>query len=128
MFFKCGWVFLFCFVLLFLFFVFLGLHLWHMEVPRLGIESELQLPAYAAAMAMRDLSCVCDLHHSSQQHQILNPLSEARDQTSNLMVTSRIHFCSATTGTPSWSSYVWGFSWTSRREMEKYIHSVFSNE
>ena len=26
-----------------------------------------------------DLSCVCDLHHSSRQHQILNPLSEARD-------------------------------------------------
>ena len=26
-----------------------------------------------------------DLHHSSQQHQILNPLSEARDQTFILM-------------------------------------------
>ena len=24
-------------------------------------------------------SCVCNLHHSSRQHQILNPLSEARD-------------------------------------------------
>ena len=24
--------------------VFLGLHLWHMEVPRLGVELELQLP------------------------------------------------------------------------------------
>ena len=28
---------------------FLGLHLQHMEVPRLGVESELQLPAYATA-------------------------------------------------------------------------------
>ena len=27
-----------------LFFVFLGPHLWHMEVPRLGVELELQLP------------------------------------------------------------------------------------
>ena len=27
----------------------LGLHLWHMEVPRLEVESELQLPAYATA-------------------------------------------------------------------------------
>ena len=26
---------------------FLGLHLWHMEVPRLGVQLELQLPAYA---------------------------------------------------------------------------------
>ena len=32
---------------------------------RLGVESELQLLAYATAIAMWDLSCVCDLHHSS---------------------------------------------------------------
>ena len=38
-----------------------------------------------------DPSRVCDLHHSSQQHQILNPLSEARDQTRNLIVPSPIH-------------------------------------
>ena len=30
-------------------FVFLGPHLQHMEVPRLGVESELQLPAYTTA-------------------------------------------------------------------------------
>jgi len=30
---------------------------------------------------MPDLSCICDLHHSSQQRWILNPLSEARDRT-----------------------------------------------
>ena len=51
-----------------------------MEVPKLGIELELQVPAIATAIAMPDLSCVCDLHHSSRQHQILNPLSEARDR------------------------------------------------
>ena len=54
-----------------------------MEIPRLGVESELQLLAYSTAM--QDLSHVCSLHHSSQQHQILNPLSEARDQTQILM-------------------------------------------
>ena len=27
--------------IIYLLFVFLGLHLWHMEVPRLGVESEL---------------------------------------------------------------------------------------
>ena len=30
----------------FSFFVFLGPYLWHMEVPRLEVESELQLPGY----------------------------------------------------------------------------------
>jgi len=48
-------------------------------------------PAYARATAMWDPSRVCDLHHSSWQHQILNPLSKSRDQTHNLMVPSRIH-------------------------------------
>ena len=46
--------------------------LQHMEVPRLGVESELQLPVYTTATAMWDPSCACDLHHSLQQHQILN--------------------------------------------------------
>lgn len=68
-----GWVFWFCF------FVFLGPHLWHMELPRLGMESELQLPAGTTATATLDPSRVCGLHHSSRQYQILNPLSEAGD-------------------------------------------------
>ena len=33
----------------FFFLVFLRPHLWHMEVPRLGAKSELQLPAYTTA-------------------------------------------------------------------------------
>jgi len=37
---------------LFFSFCFLGLHLKHMEVPRLGVELELKLPAYAAATAI----------------------------------------------------------------------------
>ena len=61
------------------FFDFLGSYLWHMEVPRLGVQPELQLPACATATAMKDLSCVFELHQSSQQCWILNPLSEARD-------------------------------------------------
>ena len=46
-----------------------------MEVPRLGVKLKLQLPSYATATAMRYLSLVCDLHHSSWQCWILNPLS-----------------------------------------------------
>ena len=86
------------------FFVFLGLHLWHMELPRLGIDLELQPPAYTRVTATQDPSHVCDLHHSvhhsSQQRQILNPLSKARDRTCNLMVPSRIRFLCAAPGTP----------------------------
>ena len=70
-----------------------------MEFPRLGVKSELQPSAYATATATEDLSCVCKLHHSSQQQKILNPLGKARDQTRNLMVTSQIHFLCATRGT-----------------------------
>ena len=44
------------FFLSFFFFFFLGPHLQHMEVPNLGVESELQLPAYTTAIAMWDLS------------------------------------------------------------------------
>ena len=59
-----------------------------MEVPRLGVQLELQLPDYATATAASDLSCVCNLYHSSRQHWILNSQSRARDQTCNLMDTS----------------------------------------
>ena len=56
-----------------------------MEVPRLGVKSELHLPAYTTATATWDLSLICDLYHSSWQRQILNPLSKARDWTHILM-------------------------------------------
>ena len=71
----------------FLFFSFFWLHLQHMEVPRLGVKLELQLLAYTPTTAMWDLSCVWDLHHSSRQCRILNPLSKARDRTCILMGT-----------------------------------------
>jgi len=63
----------------FLFFCFSGLHPRHMEVPRRGVQSELYLVAYTTATATRDPSRICNLHHSSQQHRILNPRIEARD-------------------------------------------------
>ena len=76
----------------FSFFAFLGPHLQHMEILRLGVQSELLLPVYTRATAMPELSHVCDLHHSPQQRQILNPLRKARDQTHNVMVPSWIRF------------------------------------
>ena len=62
----------------------------HVEVPRQGVELELQLPAYTTATAMWDPRHVCNLHHSSRQHWLLNPLSKARDRTRRFMDTSRI--------------------------------------
>ena len=51
-----------------------------------GVESELQSQAYPRATATSDPSCVCDLHHSSRQRQILNSLSEVSDQTCILWI------------------------------------------
>ena len=74
-----------------LIFCFLGLHLLHMEVPRLGVQLELQMLAYTTAAAMPDPSHICDLYHSTWQRCILNTLSEARDRTLNLVVTDWVH-------------------------------------
>ena len=85
-------------LLFFFLFCFLGPHLRHMEIPRSGVKSELQQLAYTTTTAMPDLSHICNLQHSSRQHQILNPLSKARDQT---MDTGQIHFCRAKKGIPT---------------------------
>ena len=64
-----------------------------------GQGSKLQLPAYTTTMATWDPSRVCNLHHSSQQCWIPDPLSGARDRTHILMDTSQIRFHYAMTGT-----------------------------
>ena len=69
-----------------------------MEVPRLGVNLELQLPAYTTTTATPDLNCICNLYLG--QHQILNTLSRARDRTQILMDTSQFNYHWATVGTP----------------------------
>ena len=64
-----------------IFFAFLGLYPLHMEIPRLGVELELQLPAYTIATAMLDLSHICNLSCH------LQPTEQGQDQT---------HICMAT--------------------------------
>ena len=49
------------------YFAFLRPHVWHMEVPRLEVES------YATTTAMPGLRRL-QLHRSSWQHRMLNPL------------------------------------------------------
>ena len=58
---------------------------------QVGVELELQLPAYTTATATWDLSHICDLYHSSRQRWILNSLSEAMVGTSILMDISQVH-------------------------------------
>ena len=67
-----------------------------MEVPRVGVKSELRQPATATQVP----SCIFNLPHSSRQRQIINPLNKARNQTRNLMATSQVPYCCATMGTP----------------------------
>ena len=61
-----------------------------MEVPRLGVESELQVLAYATATATQDPRCICNLRCSLWQYQILNPLNKVRDRTHILMDISQV--------------------------------------
>ena len=102
----------------FLFFCFLGLHLQHMEVPRLGDKLELQLLAYATDTAMLDPSHICNLHHSSWQHRILNPLSKVRNWIHILMDISRFHYHWATMGTHPTLTFFFFFLVT--------LHCIFS--
>ena len=74
----------------FFFFVLLGLHWWHVEVPRVGAESELQLPAYTTTTAIPDLSCISDLHCNLWQRPIHYPLREAREWTRIPVDTSQV--------------------------------------
>ena len=58
------------------------------NAPRLQVDLQLQLPAYATATATPDSSHVLDLYHSSWKRWVPNPPSEARDGTHILMDTS----------------------------------------
>ena len=71
-----------------------------MEIPRIGVQSELHVPAYATATATLDPSYICNLHHRSQQRWIFNPLSKAKDRTLVLMDPSWVCYLWATKGTP----------------------------
>ena len=56
-----------CFVIL-IYFSFLGVHLWHLEVPGDGLHH---------SHDNADLSCICDLCCSLWQHRNPNPLNKA---------------------------------------------------
>ena len=91
----------------FICFYFFRSHLWQRDIPRLWVKS-LHLLVYATVTAIRDLNFVCDSHHSSRQHQLPNSLSEARDQTHNLVVPCRIRFrCTTPRNSPRLTFLIW---------------------
>ena len=93
------------------FFVFVGPHPQHIEVPRLGVELGLYLLAYATAIATRDPSHICNPHHSSWQRWTPNSLNEARVRICILTDTSQLCYHCATMGTPK-VSFIVKFFWT----------------
>ena len=101
-------------------FCFLGLYLWHMEVPRLGAQLELQLPVCTTATAARDPRCICSLHHSSCQGRILKPLSKAREWTHILVDTSQVCYHQATAGTPRIPFNDWVLDHVSQKQSLKW--------
>ena len=77
-----------------------------MEVPRLGIKSELQLLATATATATPDLSESATYTTAHSNARSFDPLSKARDGTQILIDSSRVCFHCTTAGTPKiWSSF-----------------------
>ena len=98
-------IFLEIIIIIVFFFLILGLHPWHMEVPRLGVEWELKLLAYTTAIATQELSHVCDLnhselHHSSQKCWIFNPLIRSGIKPALSWILVGFCFHCATMGTP----------------------------
>ena len=61
-----------------------------MEVPRAGGRIEAVAASLHHSHSNARSEPRLQLHHSSEQRQILNPQSEARDQTCNLMVPGRV--------------------------------------
>ena len=66
----------------------------------LGVELELQLPAYTTVTETQDPSCVCDPYYSSHQGQTPSPLREDKDGTCMLMDASQVHYHWVMKGTP----------------------------
>ena len=88
------------YIFFFFFLVFLARHPQHTEVPRLGVKSELQLPAYITATARPDPSHIAAYTTAHGNTQILSPLSKTRDRTASSWILVGFFTAGATTQTP----------------------------
>ena len=85
-----------------------GPHQWRMEVPRLGVKSELQPPAYARTTETWDLSHICNLHHTTAHGNARSVTHWARpgiEPMSSWMLVGFINHW-ATMGTPYFFFYI----------------------
>ena len=101
---MCFWkLWFYLFIFIFNFWLFRATPMAYGSSQARGEKLKLQLLGYTTATGTRDSSRVPNLHHSSWQCQIPDPLSEARNQTHILMDPSWILFRCATAGTGSHS-------------------------
>ena len=101
-----SFIFYFClrtFIFIYLFIYFYLLFCLLRATPAAHGGSQARGPIGAAVASLHhshsNPSHICNLHHSSWQCQILNPLRKAKDQTRNLMVPRQICFHRAMTRT-----------------------------
>ena len=87
------------FIYLFILFYFFAIS-WAAPAAYGGSQARGPIGAVAASLRQSHSNARSEPHLRPIPRRILNPLSEARDQTRNLMVPSRIHFHCAMTGTP----------------------------
>ena len=87
------------------FFPILWLHLQHMEAPRPGAESELQLPAYTTGMSHRIQGSSATYPAAHGNARSFSPLSKGRDQTHILMDSTS----GSTMETPVFTFFFWSF-------------------
>ena len=84
--------------------------LQHIEVPRLGVKSELQLPATIAAKW--DKSCIRDLHHSSWQRRIsLTHWARPRIEPVSSWILDGFITTEPQHELPNSEFLVWGYGW-----------------
>ena len=84
-----------------LFFLLLGPHMQHLEVPRLWVEQELHLLAYTKPQQHRILATSVTYTAVHSNAGLFVPLSKAKDESCVLMDTSQVRYHSAMVGTPT---------------------------
>ena len=87
------------FLSFFLFFIFLEPHPRHMKVPRLGVTSELWLPAYTTAMQVWPVTYTKTYWNTRSLIHWARPGIKPASQTCILMDASQFRFCWAMMGT-----------------------------
>ena len=89
------------------YFTFFRAQVQHIEVPRLGVELELQLLAYPTATAMWDPSLISNLHHSLWNAGSLTHWARPGIKPASSWRLSQVRYCWGTTGTPHYSWYIY---------------------